>query len=484
MTFVSDLQPTAVWSNFDQLLIIPRGSKKEDRAREFVISVADRLGLDHTVDQTGNVVVRKPPSPGNNSTTPTILQSHLDMVQEKNSDVEFDFDNDAIRPVLDGEYLRAEGTTLGSDNGIGVATMLAIMEATDLSHGPLEFLFTIDEETGLTGAGGLGEGLFQGRRLINLDSEEERVLTIGCAGGADSHLHLGVERSPLDEGSSAISVRIAGLKGGHSGVDIHLQRGNAIKILARAVHAVALAEPVRIASFGGGNAHNAIPREVDSVVVVPSANGIPAAVKRILTSELKAAAAELSAADPGMTFEVVDAPLPADALTKDSSRQLLSLVTALPHGVMAMSNDIEGLVETSTNLAVVREDDGRAFVLMSSRSSVMSALEALRQRIRAIADLSGADLQEKDGYPAWQPDVSSALLQVVKAVHERIAGEAEIGAVHAGLECGIIGEKYPGMDMISFGPQIDFPHSPDERVKVATVDEFYEVLTAVLAELD
>ncbi len=362
--------------------------------------------------------------------------------------------------------------------------MLAIMEDNELTHGPLEFLFTIDEETGLTGAGGLGEGLFEGRRLINLDSEEERVLTIGCAGGADSHLHLAVERSAVGEGSSAIAVRVAGLKGGHSGVDIHLQRGNALKILARALHASALAEPVRIASFGGGNAHNAIPREVSAVVVVPAVNGIPTAVRETLTSELEASAAELSAADPGMLFEVGDAPLPADALTEASTRKLLSLVTALPHGVMAMSNDIEGLVETSTNLAVVREEEGRAFVLMSSRSSVMSALGALRQRIRSFADLSGADLEEKDGYPAWQPDVSSALLQVVKDVHERIAGEAEIGAVHAGLECGIVGEKYPGMDMISFGPQIDFPHSPDERVKVATVGEFYSVLTAVLAALD
>jgi len=484
MTFVSELQPSAVWAYFDQLLTIPRGSKKEDRAREFVISVADRLGLEYTVDETGNVVVRKPAAGGSRSTTPTILQSHLDMVQEKNSDVQFDFDNDAIRPVLDGEYLRADGTTLGSDNGIGVATMLAIMEDNELTHGPLEFLFTIDEETGLTGAGGLGEGLFEGRRLINLDSEEERVLTIGCAGGADSHLHLAVERSAVGEGSSAIAVRVAGLRGGHSGVDIHLQRGNALKILARALHASALAEPVRIASFCGGNAHNAIPREVSAVVVVPAVNGIPTAVRETLTSELEASAAELSAADPGMSFEVGDAALPADALTEASTRKLLSLVTALPHGVMAMSNDIEGLVETSTNLAVVREEEGHAFVLMSSRSSVMSALGALRQRIRSFADLSGADLEEKDGYPAWQPDVSSALLQVVKEVHERIAGEAEIGAVHAGLECGIVGEKYPGMDMISFGPQIDFPHSPDERVKVATVGEFYSVLTAVLAALD
>jgi dipeptidase D len=484
MTFVSEIQPTALWAYFDQLLTIPRGSKKEDAARAFVISVAERLGLDYTVDQTGNVVVRKPAAGGSPSTTPTILQSHLDMVQEKNSDVEFDFDTDAIRPVRDGEYLRADGTTLGSDNGIGVATMLAIMGAEDLRHGPLEFLFTIDEETGLTGAGGLGEGLFEGRRLINLDSEEERVLTIGCAGGADSHLHLAVERAPVGGETTAISIRVAGLKGGHSGVDIHLQRGNAIKVLGRALHAAAMSEPIRIASFGGGNAHNAIPREVLAVVVVPAVNGIPAAVRSTLSLELGAIAAELAAVDSGMSFEILEAPLPDDALTEDSTRKLLSLVTALPHGVMAMSNNIDGLVETSTNLAVVREDDGRVFVLMSSRSSVMSALEALRARIGSFAELSGADLEEKDGYPAWQPDVSSALLGVVKEVHEKVAGEAEIGAVHAGLECGIVGEKYPGMDMISFGPQIDFPHSPDERVKVPSVGEFYEVLTAVLAELD
>jgi dipeptidase D len=405
------------------------------------------------------------------------------MVQEKNSDVEFDFDRDAIRPVLDGEYLRADGTTLGSDNGIGVATMLAIMAADDLAHGPLEFLFTIDEETGLTGAGGLAEGMLSGRRMINLDSEEERVLTIGCAGGADSHLHLALERTAVEETSSWISVRVAGLKGGHSGVDIHLQRGNAIKVLARALHVAALAEPLRIAAFGGGNAHNAIPREADALVGFPAVDGIPQTVRNLLEVELQAAAAELNVADPGMSFEIADAPSPQDALTVAASRQLLSLVTALPHGVMAMSNDIEGLVETSTNLAVVREAEGRAFVLMSSRSSVMSALAALRQRIRSIADLSGADLEEKDGYPAWQPDVSSPLLAVVKEVHERIAGEAEVGAVHAGLECGIVGEKYPGMDMISFGPQIDFPHSPDERVKVGSVAEFYEVLLAVLEEL-
>ncbi len=483
MTFVSELQPAAIWTYFDDLLAIPRGSKKEDRAREYVISVAERFGLEYQVDATGNVVVRKPAAGGAESNQSTILQAHLDMVQEKNSDVEFDFENDAIRPVLDGEYLKADGTTLGSDNGIGVATMLALMGSDDLVHGPLEFLFTIDEETGLTGASGLADGMLSGHRLINLDSEEERVLTIGCAGGADSHLHLPTERSAVSDGSAAIGIRLAGLKGGHSGVDIHLQRGNAIKLLSRALHAVALEEPVRIADLVGGNAHNAIPREARAVIVLPAGDGTPESVKQRLSEELDTIAAEIRVADPGMSFEVSDEAVPSDALTETASRSLLSLVMALPHGVMAMSSEIPGLVETSTNLAVVREEAGRAFILMSSRSSVMSALQVLRQRIRATADLAGADVEEKDGYPAWQPDVRSPLLQVVKDVHERIAGEAEIGAVHAGLECGIIGEKYPEMDMISFGPQIDFPHSPDERVKVASVKEFYEVLTATLEEL-
>ena len=482
MTFVSDLEPKALWRRFDEILAIPRGSKNEDRVRDSVVGLADDLGLEREIDATGNVVVRKPATDGRDGPI-TILQAHLDMVQEKNSDVDFDFDTEAIRPVMDGDYLTADGTTLGSDNGVGVAAMLALMESNELEHGPIEFLFTIDEETGLTGASGLAEGLLQGRRLINLDSEEERVLTIGCAGGADSHVFLGIERESVPSDSAAIRVRLAGMKGGHSGVDAHLQRGNAPKLLSRAISAASMVEPVRVASIDGGNAHNAIPREADAVIVVPDADGIPDRVQAALSSELEAIAAEFATADPGIEFEVESTTVPESAWTEASTRSALALIDALPHGVMAMSMDIPGLVETSTNLAVVREVDGRLFVLMSSRSSVMSALAALRQRIRSTAYLAGADVQEKDGYPAWQPNVDSALLQVVKEVHERIAGEAEIGAVHAGLECGIVGEKYPGMDMISFGPQIDFPHSPDERVKVPSVKEFYEVLTAVVTEL-
>jgi len=480
MSFVSDLEPVVVFRFFDEILEIPRGSKKEGMAREYVLSVAACLGLEHQRDAVGNVVVRKPATGGGDGAA-TVLQAHLDMVQEKNSDVDFDFATDAIRPVRDGEYLTADGTTLGSDNGIGVATMLAVMASEDVVHGPLEFLFTVDEETGLTGASGLSEDLLEGRRLINLDSEEEGVLTIGCAGGADSHVLLGVERAAVGD-AAAFQVRVSGLKGGHSGVDIHLQRGNAIKALGRALHVVALTEPVRLAGVSGGNAHNAIPREAEAVLVVPRGQ-VESTALDTLGRELQSIKEELAATDSGFTFEIEPCELPADAWTEASTRKVLSLLTGLPHGVMAMSPAIPGLVETSTNLAVVREDDGRAFVLMSSRSSVMSALEALRQRIRAIAWLAGADVEERDGYPAWQPNVDSELLAVVRRVHDRIAGQAEIGAVHAGLECGIIGEKYPGMDMISFGPQIDFPHSPDERVHIPSVKQFYDVLVATLEEL-
>jgi dipeptidase D len=461
MTFVSELEPRALWSHFDEILTIPRGSKKEDEARDFVISVAERNGLDYDVDDTGNVVVRKPAVGSVAGGESTILQAHLDMVHEKNSDVDFDFDRDAIRPVLDGDYLMADGTTLGSDNGIGVAAMLALMEADDVLHGPLEFLFTIDEETGLTGASGLADGMLTGRRLINLDSEEERVLTIGCAGGADSHLTVSVGRASVLDGWAAVAVRLTGLKGGHSGVDIHLQRGNAIRLLARALYAASLEEPLRVASFGGGNAHNAIPREAVAVVVAPAGDGAAGRVEECILRELDAIASEIATVDPNLSYEVGGTSVPQDAWDVASTRQILALVTALPHGVMAMSSDIQGLVETSTNLAVVHEEEDQVFILMSSRSSVMSALTALRQRIRSVAWLAGADVEEEGGYPAWQPDLESSLLQVVKGVHERIAGEAEIGAVHAGLECGIV----------------------DERVKISSVGEFFRVLTATLEEL-
>ncbi|MCP4660720.1 MAG: aminoacyl-histidine dipeptidase, partial [bacterium] len=431
---------------------------------------------------TGNVVVRKPGTAGHENASAVILQAHLDMVNEKNSDVEHDFDKDPLQPVRDGEFLKASGTTLGSDNGIGMAAMLAVMEATGLVHGPLEFLFTIDEETGLTGAGGITDDMLKGQILLNLDSEDEGELTVGCAGGADSQLRLPLTRTDVPAGTVTWSIKLVGLKGGHSGVDIHLQRGNACKLINRALYAVSLETPFHLVELRGGDKHNAVPRESFVTVVVAEARSD--AFKSALEAELAAIRDEFKPAEPNMRWEIASAAAPPKVWDEATTAKVMQFINALPHGVMAMSYDIPGLVETSTNLATVTVDDGTLGILMSTRSSVASALTALRQRIRAAAVLAGAEVEEGDGYPGWQPNMDSHILEVVKKVHERVLGTTpKVAAIHAGLECGIIGEKFEGMDMISFGPTIQFPHSPDEQVKIDTVGRFYDLLLAVLKEV-
>ena len=480
MTFVSDLEPKPLWSHFDEILTIPRGSKEEEKMRAFVVGVAERNGLAHRVDATGNVVVRKPGTAGKENAPATILQAHLDMVNEKNSDVDFDFATDAIEPVLDGEYLTAAGTTLGSDNGIGVAAMLALMEATDVVHGPLELLFTIDEETGLTGAAGLDASLLSGKQLINLDSEEEGTLTVGCAGGADTDLTLALETTSAPANATAHKVKLSGLHGGHSGVDIHLQRGNAVQLLARMLDSTR--QPGFLADIEGGNKHNAIPREAWATVVIP--DGAEGDFFARLDAELERVKAEFSVPEPGMTMSVDEVAVPDTVWTAEAGNRVLRLLVALPHGVTVMSNDIPGLVETSTNLAAVKRVDGTLKVLMSSRSSVASGLDWIRGKIEAVATLAGAKVEHHDGYPGWKPNLDSKLLGVVRSIHSRVLGsEPKVEAIHAGLECGLIGEMVPGMDMISIGPQIEFPHSPGERVHVASVGRFYDLLTETLAEL-
>ena len=482
MTFVADFEPKALWAFFDEILTIPRGSKEEDRIREYVVGIAQRNGLEHSVDGTGNVIVKKPGTSGKENAPGTILQAHLDMVNEKNSDVAHDFSKDPIKPLLDGEYLTADGTTLGSDNGIGVAAMLAIMEAGDLVHGPLEFLFTIDEETGLTGAGGLNPDLLSGRRLLNLDSEEEGALTVGCAGGADTDLKLTLETLPAPSKATAHKVKLFGLNGGHSGIDIHLQRGNAVQLLARMIHAISHGTPGFLSEIQGGDKHNAIPREAWSTVVIPEDQSGEFLLQ--LGKRFADVKDEYRAVEPAMDLVIEEVPLPTQVWSTDSTWRALRFLVALPHGVVAMSNDIPGLVETSTNLAAVKSNGREVSVLMSSRSSVASALGWIRRKIRAIGFLAGANVIEHDGYPGWKPDLDSRVLQVVKGVHTRVLGaEPHVEAVHAGLECGIIGEMIPGMDMISFGPQIEFPHSPAERVKVNSVGRFYDLLTETLKEL-
>ena len=485
MTFVSSLEPTPVWTQFDAILTIPRASKDEERMRQHVIAVAARVGLTHAVDAAGNIVVRKPGTAGHEGADVTILQSHLDMVQEKNRNIAFDFATDAIVPQRSGDYVTATGTTLGSDNGIGVAAMLAVMEATDLVHGPLECLFTIDEETGLTGAARLDGSLLVGRRLLNLDSEEEGIVYVGCAGGGDTHLTLATETAPTAANARRAALALTGLKGGHSGCDIHLQRGNAIGLLARALWAAYQETPFHLAGLRGGSAHNAIPREAFATVVAEGD-----ALDRLLAlvrAEAEEIRKEYRPADPGIALSVDDSAdatgdgHPWDAATTAS---VLRLLTSLPHGVEAMSYDIPDLVETSTNLATVAAANGSIVITTSTRSSIDAALDALRRRIRATGELAGAHVEERAAYPGWKPNLASPLLETVKRVHADVLGtEPEVKAIHAGLECGIIGKKTPGIDMISFGPTIEFPHSPDERVHVDSVGRFYRLLTAMLAAL-
>jgi dipeptidase D len=482
MTFVSTLKPELLWRHFDRILTIPRGSKEEDAIRRHVIGIAERGGLRYATDDTGNIVVRKPATAGREQAPVTTLQSHLDMVNEKNSDVDHDFTVDPIEPTRDGEYLTAQGTTLGSDNGIGVAAMLALMEADDVAHGPLELLFTVDEETGLTGASNLDGDLLAGRRLLNLDSEEEGALYVGCAGGADSTITLAIETGPAPAAATALAVTLHGLKGGHSGIDIILQRGNAVQLLARMLYAVSRQVPLQLGRIEGGNKHNAIPREAGATVVVSEADR--ATVQDLLATEFEAIGTEFASVEPHMGFEAADAGLPDAVWTAESSVRALQLLVSLPHGVLTMSHDIPGLVETSTNLATVAVRSGTLVIGMSSRSSTASALAALRRRIRAIGELAGAGIEEGNGYPGWKPDLDSEVLKVLTQVHvDRLGSEPEIKAIHAGLECGIIGEKVPGMDMISFGPQIEFPHSPDERVHIESVGRFYDLLVATLDRL-
>ena len=483
MTFVETLEPQALWQHFDQILTIPHGSGNEAALREHIIEIAKRNGLEYQVDGVGNLLVRKPGSAGKENAPAVVLQNHLDMVNEKNSDVEHDFETDAIKPERDGDYLKAAGTTLGADNGIGAAAALALLEATDLVHGPIEALFTIEEETGLIGAADLDATMIAGRMLLNLDGEEEGILYVGCAGGGDSEVTLTLTPAPTPQGSTAVELKLHGMKGGHSGCDIHLQRGNAIKLLVRAIYAVKLqGTQLSLAALQGGSAHNAIPREAFATVVVAGSD--LDAFRAAFDKETAAIMDEFRPAEPDMKSDVQVVDCLADVWNESSTTAVLGLITAMPHGAMSMSYDIPGLVETSTNLATVLPDNGSLAIGMSSRSSVESALEALRQRIRSAGELAGAKVVEGDSYPGWKPNLASPLLKVVKRVHAKELGvEPKIEAIHAGLECGIIGEKLDGMDMISFGPQIEFPHSPDERVKIDTVGQFYRLLSAVLADL-
>jgi dipeptidase D len=479
---LAGLKPTLLWKHFSRILTIPHGSGNERALGDYIVSVAKDLNLAWKRDKVGNVLVSKPAESGHEQASGVILQGHMDMVNEKNSDVAHDFLKDPITAELKGDWVQAKGTTLGSDNGIGVAAALAVMEEKTLVHGPLEFLFTVDEETGLTGANHLSRGFLKGTELLNLDTEDEGTFTIGCSGGGDSELILPLSRKNR-RFKDIYRLRLYGFRGGHSGLDINQGRGNAIRLLVRLLYQAQEKFKFDLVRIEGGNKRNAIPREAWATLSVD-----PAVAKKLsallgdafakVRNEYKAVEKEAQ-----YSFEKI-AESKERPLTADAQAVLLRILLTLPHGVVSMHPEIDGLVETSSNLAVIRCENSRAQIVCSSRSSVASALAAVRLTIKAAADLAGARIIQEGGYPGWEPDLQSELLKKVREVYSRVFGkEPEIKAVHAGLECGIIGEKYPGMDMVSFGPTIEHPHSPEERVHLGSVERFWTFLTAALRDL-
>jgi len=475
------LEPRPVWKQFAALAAIPRPSKQEERAAAYVLEEARRRGREARRDAAGNVLVRVPATRGREKAPPVVLQGHLDMVCEKNRDVTHDFMKDPIRPRVSGDFVTASGTTLGADNGIGVAAALAVLASDDLDHGPLELLFTVDEETGLTGASRLEPAFVTGRAMLNLDSEEDGVLYVGCAGGRDSNLTLEVARAAPPATTVPLRVTVDGLRGGHSGVNIHENRGNALKLLARVLLAAEELEP-SLAALEGGDKHNAIPREATALVYASD----PGRLSELAARLHEGFRTELEGTDDGIRVAVERAPSPSETtvLARADGVRLLRLMGSLPHGVLALSSAIPGLVETSSNLAVTRLSGSQARIVTSSRSSVASALDGVLQQIRSAALLAGAVVETTDGYPGWKPNPRSPLLKTARDVHRKLrGGDPQVTAIHAGLECGIIGQRIPGMDMISFGPQIEGAHSPEERVRIPSVAAFWEYLRAMLAEL-
>ncbi|MBN1928843.1 MAG: aminoacyl-histidine dipeptidase [Chlorobiaceae bacterium] len=477
---ITELQPQGLWKHFDHLTRIPRPSGHEAGVREHIVRFAAALGLESLIDRAGNVLVRKPATKGMENRKGVILQAHLDMVPQKNADCVHDFRRDPIETFIDQGWVRARGTTLGADNGIGVAAALAVLESATLRHGPLEALFTANEEAGMTGAMGLQPGVLQGEILLNLDSEDEGQLFIGCAGGLDGTMTFACRPEPLPPGFAGFEIRVSGLKGGHSGLDIHLGRGNANKIMNRLLQAGHECCGLRLASIDGGSLRNAIPRESAAIVAVP--DGRKELLAETIRLHANAIAGELAAADPGLRIDIVPADVPEAVIGQAVLERLLQAVSRCPNGVVGMSAEMEAVVETSNNLARVKSDGHRVTVECLLRSSIDASLDELSATIRNIAIGSGAACSFDGGYPGWKPDPDSPILHLMQRIYrQRFGRTPEIRAIHAGLECGIIGNIYPALDMISFGPTIRFPHSPDEKAECASVQKFWDFLVDVLA---
>ncbi len=479
---VRKLEPSSLWNHFADLNAVPRPSKKEERVIAFMKSFGESLGLKTIVDEIGNVIIYKPGTAGYEDHTPVILQGHLDMVHQKNNDVNFDFDKEGIKMYIDGDWVKAEGTTLGADNGIGVAATMALLSSKDIPHPPLEALFTIDEETGMTGAAALQPGLLDGKILLNLDSEDDSEITIGCAGGIDVTVTKQYHEEIVREGHTGLIIKVKGLTGGHSGMDIHRGRGNANKLMNRLLWNAADTHDVHIHQINGGGLRNAIPRESTAHVWVKDAD--LAQVKATIQSEAQLIIKEYSTTDPSLEILVEAGNFGTAIMNREDQTALLNAIYAAPNGIYRLSPDVEDLVQTSNNLAHVSVKSGHIKIDNLTRSAVDSEKLDLAHAIQSCFQLMGAEVRLTGSYPGWAPDPHAKINAVLADAFERHYGKKPaILACHAGLECGIIKNAYPDVDMISFGPNIRGAHSPDEKVQISSVAKFWELLKKVLKDL-
>lgn len=469
---------------FKQVSDIPRQSKHEEKICRWLLDWAAKEKFDATQDKTGNIIIRVPATKGYEKSDPVILQGHVDMVCEKTPESGHDFSRDPIKLVEEGDWMHADKTSLGADNGIAIAMAMALATDTSVPHPPLELLFTVDEETGLTGALGLESGVLKGTKLLNIDSEDEGVFTIGCAGGRETHITLPLHYHEVPEHYVPFHLTIKGLTGGHSGVNIHEGRANALKLMSRSLRLIRDESPLHVVYINGGTAHNAIPRSVEARFFIPEDQAPKVSDDiRTMGATFKR---EFSHTDPNIEVILakVDTVPDRRAMSEASTERTINFLLAFPHGVSVMSKTVPGLVETSNNFASVKVEGGNLEIVSSQRSSVMTKLNAITKRVEAVAALAGAAFQSNVGYPSWEPNPKSALLETFKTVYKKLfKKEAHVEAIHAGLECGLIGNKYPGMDMISFGVTIKNPHCPDEKMHLPSIEKVWNLLAAVVQEL-
>ena len=477
---IKDLKPELIWRCFDEITKVPRPSKHEEQIRAYLLDFAGKHNIEVKTDAVGNVLMKKAATPGHENAPTVVMQAHMDMVAEKNNDVEHDFLKDPIKTYIDGEWVRAKGTTLGADNGIGMAGALAVMIDDSLEHGPLEALFTVNEEIGLEGAENLGPDMITGTMLLNLDSEDDGEIFVGCAGGIDTTATFKYKKSIAPKNFTYFNVAVTGLLGGHSGGDIHLGRANANKLIARFIWDCSQKYPVEVCGIRGGNLRNAIPREASAEFGVLAEHKDQ--VIKDLNEYAEAIKNEYKGVEPGLNLELKEVPAPEFCIDSDTSLALVRSIYSAPHGVYSMSRDLEGLVETSTNLAAVKmEGEDKIIVTTSQRSSVESRKMDMAGQVEAHFQLAGAEVDHSDGYPGWAPNMESKIMKITAKAYEELYGvKPEIKAIHAGLECGLFLSKYPHLDMVSMGPTMRGVHSPDEKLLIPTVEKFYRHLSKVL----